>query len=91
MIPIHELSERSDRLTDAVRQFENESTKFAAPRDTIQSHATRLGIGVWCVIAPKLESAIAQTEHDFGAEGADGWIATLTVDGWLYHHGGIQD
>lgn len=91
MIPISHLPELSTRLADTVRNFEQKFTDCAATRDEIKELATKFGTGVWDTISPKLEYAAQVTEHGFGADGADGWIATLTIDGWLYHHGGVQD
>ena len=91
MIPISLLPEQSKHLELEVMKFNHQFTNFAATYPEIRNLALQFGEGVWCTVKPKLDYAIAAAEHTFGAEMADGWIATLTVKGWMYHRGGISD
>ena len=91
MIPISELPKHSQHLESEVAKFNQRFTDFAATHPQIRRLALKSGDGVWCTVKPKLDYAIAVAEHTFGAEMADGWIATLTVKGWMYHRGGISD
>lgn len=91
MIPISELQERSRRLTSELENFDQQFIGIAATHSEIQELALQFGEGIWCSVEPKLDYAIAVAEHKFGAEMADGWIAVLTVKGWMYHRGGVTD
>lgn len=91
MIPISELPEHSRHLASELEKFEQQFTNFAGTHTEICEMALQFGEGVWCKIKPKLDYAVAAAEHTFGAEMAAGWIAVLTVDGWMYHRGGVTD
>lgn len=91
MIPISELPEHSRRLTSELENFDQQFIGIAATYSEIRELALQFGEGIWCSVKPKLDYAIAAAEHKFGAEMADGWIATLTTKGWMYHRGGVTD
>ena len=88
MIPISELPGLSDSLASEVKKFEQQYTTFAALHYEVRDMALQFGEGVWCIVKPKLDYATAVTEHKFGAQMADGWVATLTLQGWMYHFAG---
>ena len=91
MIPISELPEHSRYLASQAAKFDQQFTNRAGTHSEIRDIAMQFGEGIWCTVKPKLDYAVAATEHKFGEAMADGWIATLTVEGWMYHRGGISD
>ena len=88
MIPISELPGLSDHLASEAKKFEQQFTTFAGTYTEIRDLALQFGEGVWCLIKPKLDYSTAATEHKFGEKMADGWVATLTTHGWMYHYAG---
>lgn len=91
MIPISELPEHSRYLASELEKFEQQFLNFAGTHTEIHELALQFGEGIWRKILPKLDYAITAAEHAFGEEMADGWIATLTVKGWVFHRGGASN
>lgn len=91
MIPITELRMYSEHFKSELKKFEQQFTGFAGTREEVKQLATQFGEGIWCVVKPRLDSAVSVTEHDFGVEGAAGWSAVLTLRGWMFHQGGVLD
>ena len=89
MIPISELPGLSDHLESEAKKFEQQFITFAGTHTEIRDLALQFGDGIWRLIKPKLNYSTAATEHKFGTKMADGWVATLTTRGWMYHYAGV--